>query len=117
QPDDAPITARRMLQTGAKAHSIDQHDLHVTASIGLSVYPDDGMDAETLVKNADTAMYQAKETGRQGYKFFKPAMNVRAVERQSIEESLRRAVERREFALHYQPKINLKTGAIAGAEA
>ena len=63
----------------------------------MSVYPDDGLDAETLIKNADTAMYQAKENGRQSYQFFKPAMNVRAVERQSIEESLRRALERQEF--------------------
>jgi len=83
----------------------------------VSVFPDDGLDADTLIKNADTAMYQAKENGRQSFQFFKPAMNVRAVERQSIEEGLRRALERREFALHYQPKINLMTGAIAGAEA
>ena len=115
--EDAAITARRMLQAVAEAHSIDQHDLHVTTSIGVSVYPDDGLDAETLIKNADTAMYQAKENGRQSYQFFKPAMNVRAVERQAIEESLRRALERQEFALHYQPKIDLKTGAITGAEA
>ena len=116
-PEDAAIAARRMLQAVAEPHSIDQHDLHVTTSIGVSVYPDDGLDAETLIKNADTAMYQAKENGRQSYQFFKPAMNVRAVERQSIEESLRRALERHEFALHYQPKINFKTGAITGAEA
>jgi EAL domain-containing protein (putative c-di-GMP-specific phosphodiesterase class I) len=81
------------------------------------VYPDDGLDAETLIKNADTAMYQAKETGRQGYRFFKASMNVRAVERQSIEENLRRALERQEFALHYQPIINLRTREITGAEA
>ena len=95
QPEDAAHTARRMLQAVAEAHSIDHHDLHVTTSIGVSVYPDDGLDAETLIKNADTAMYQAKENGRQSYQFFKPAMNVRAVERQSIEEDLRRALERK----------------------
>jgi len=117
RPEDAAILARRMLQEVTQAHSIDNHDLHVTASIGVSVYPDDGLDAETLIKNADTAMYQAKENGRQSYQFFKPAMNVRAVERQSIEESLRRALERQEFALQYQPKINLRTGEITGAEA
>jgi diguanylate cyclase (GGDEF)-like protein/PAS domain S-box-containing protein len=117
EQEDAAITARRMLEAVAEPHSIEQHDLHVTTSIGVSVYPDDGLDAETLIKNADTAMYQAKENGRQNYQFFKPAMNVRAVERQSIEECLRRALERREFALHYQPKINLTTGEITGAEA
>ena len=115
--EDAAITARRMLQAVAQVHSIDLHDLHVTASIGISVYPDDGVDAETLVKNADTAMYQAKEKGRQGYQFFKPAMNARAVERQSIEEDLRRALKREEFCVLYQPKIDLKTGEVAGAEA
>jgi diguanylate cyclase (GGDEF)-like protein/PAS domain S-box-containing protein len=117
QLEDGAITARRMLQAVAQSHSIDQHDLHVTASIGVSVYPADGLDADTLVKNADTAMYQAKENGRQSFQFFKPAMNARAVERQSIEEGLRRALERREFTLHYQPKIDLMTGAISGAEA
>ena len=115
--EDTAITARRMLQAVAEAHSIDHHDLHVTTSIGVSVFPDDGRDAETLIKNADTAMYQAKENGRQSYKFFKPAMNVRAVERQAIEESLRRALERQEVAVHYQPKVSLKTGEITGAEA
>jgi diguanylate cyclase (GGDEF)-like protein len=69
-----------MLQAVAKAHSINQHDLHVTTGIGASVYSDDGVDAETLIKNADTAMYEAKESGRQCYQFFKPAMNAKAVE-------------------------------------
>ena len=115
--EDAAITARRMLQAVAEPQSIDQHDLHVTTSIGLSVYPDDGLDAETLVKNADTAMYQAKENGRHAYQFFKPAMNVRAVERQSIEGNLRRALERQEFVLHYQPKVDLRTLQVTGAEA
>jgi len=117
QSEDAVITARRMLQAVAEPHSIDKHDLHVTTSIGMSVYPDDGPDAETLIKNADTAMYQAKGNRRQSFQFFESAMNVRAVERQSIEELLRRALERQEFALHYQPKVNLRTGEITGAEA
>jgi diguanylate cyclase (GGDEF)-like protein/PAS domain S-box-containing protein len=115
--DSVTTTVRRLLQVGAEPHSIDQHDLHVTTCVGVSIYPEDGLDPETLIKNADTAMYQAKENGRQSYQFFKPAMNVRAVERQSIEGSLRRALERQEFAVHYQPKINLRTGEISGAEA
>jgi diguanylate cyclase (GGDEF)-like protein len=117
RPEDAAVLARKMLEAVAQAHSIDRHDLHITTSIGISIYPGDGRDAETLIKNADTAMYQAKENGRHIYKFFTPAMNVRAVERQINEEGLRSALERREFALHYQPKINLATGAITGAEA
>ena len=115
--ESAVTTVRRLLQAGTEPHAIDQHDLHVSSCVGVSIYPDDGVDPETLIKNADTAMYQAKENGRQSYQFFKPAMNVRAVERQSIEASLRRALEREEFAVHYQPKINLMTGEISGAEA
>jgi len=113
----AAIAAGRMLEAVEQPHSIDRHDLYVTASIGISAYPDDGRDAETLIQHADTAMYQAKENGRQSYQFFEPDMNVRAVARQFIEEGLRRAVEGHEFALHYQPIIDLTTGAIAGAEA
>jgi diguanylate cyclase (GGDEF)-like protein/PAS domain S-box-containing protein len=115
--EDVAISARRILEAVATVHPIDVHNLHITTSIGMSVYPDDGGDAETLIKNADTAMYQAKNNGRQSYQFFEPGMNVRAGERQFIEEGLRRALERHEFALHYQPKIDLKTGVITGAEA
>ena len=117
QTDGAAISARKILEAVAKVHSIDDHDLHITASGGISVYPDDGDDAETLIKNADMAMYQAKEMGRQTYRFFKPAMNERAVKRQSIEADLRSALERRQLELHYQPKVDLLSGLTSGAEA
>ena len=115
--EDSAITARRMLEAVSETYTIDRHDLNITVSIGVSVYPDDGVDAETLIKNADAAMYQAKENGRKGYQFYKPAMNLRAIERQDIEDSLRQAIGREEFSLHFQPKVNLHTGEIAGAEA
>jgi diguanylate cyclase (GGDEF)-like protein len=116
-PESIVAAAGRMLDAVAKLHSIEQHVLQITTCIGISVYPDDGLDAETLIKNADTAMYQAKEHGSSSYKFFHPDMNARAVERQFIEQNLRRALERQELTLHYQPKVDLKTGAITGAEA
>ncbi len=115
--EDAALSAQKMLTALALPHHIDQHDLHITVSIGISIYPDDGQDAETLIKSADTAMYHAKENGRNNYKFFEQKMNARAVQRQSIEASLRRALERQEFVLHYQPKINLHSGTIVGVEA
>ena len=116
-PEDAAVCAKKMLTALTAPHRIAQHDVHVTVSIGVSTYPEDGQDAETLVKSADTAMYQAKENGRNNYEFFRQDMNIRAVERQSVEGSLSRALERHEFVLHYQPKINLEKGAITGAEA
>ncbi|WP_088348195.1 MULTISPECIES: diguanylate cyclase [Rhodomicrobium] len=115
--DHATATARRMLEAVAMPHSLDGQELHVTASIGVSIYPDDGRDVEALVKNAETAMYQAKAHGRSRYQFFEESMNAQAVERQFIEEGLRRALERREFTVFYQPKIHIRTGAISGAEA
>ena len=114
---DAAVSAEKILMALSTPHRIDQHDLHVTASIGIATYPDDGTEAETLMKHADFAMYHAKDNGRNNYQFFTPDMNVRAVERQSLENGLRHALERQEFVLHYQPTINLETGAIVGVEA
>ncbi len=114
---DAEIVAERIRAAIDEVHTLDGQSLHITTSIGISVFPHDGGDAETLIKNADTAMYQAKENGRNGIQFFRAEMNARAVERQSIEQGLRVALERDEFVLHYQPKIDLSSGAVTGAEA
>lgn len=114
---DAALSAEKLLKAMAEPHLIGGHRLHVTLSIGISLYPDDGKDAETVVRNADIAMYHAKECGRNNYQRFAPEMNARAAARQSVEASLRQALERCEFVLHYQPKVNLETGAITGAEA
>lgn len=115
--EDAALSAQKMLEALALPHHIDGQDLHINVSIGISIYPADGQDAETLLKSADTAMYHAKENGRNNYKFFKQDMNDRAVKRQTIEANLRQALERQEFILHYQPKINLQSGGIVGVEA
>jgi diguanylate cyclase (GGDEF)-like protein/PAS domain S-box-containing protein len=114
---DAGNIARKVLTALTACHSIDGSDLHITASIGVSTYPEDGDDAEILLKNADTAMYQAKEKGRNNYQFFKKEMNLRAVNRQSLEVGLRDALQYHQFVLYYQPKINLTTGVISGVEA
>ena len=116
-PEDAAISARKILRVLSAPHCIGGQDLNIDGSIGVSIYPEDGADADTLIKNADTAMYHAKESGRNSVQFFKPEMNVKAVERQSLEGSLRRALERKEFSLHYQPKVNLSTWEITGVEA
>jgi diguanylate cyclase (GGDEF)-like protein/PAS domain S-box-containing protein len=114
---DVAISAAKIITELRKEHTIDEHRLSVTGSIGLSTYPDNGEDAETLIKNADTAMYHAKQQGHNSYRFFRPDMSLQAVERQSLEGQLRYAIERKELRLHYQPKVNLKTGAITSVEA
>lgn len=114
---DAALIAEKILAALAISHSIDEYDLHVTTSIGISTYPADGQDAETLIKNADIAMYHAKKKGRNNFRFFKDEMNIRIVERHAIETHLRDALQRQEFELYYQPTVNLESGMINGAEA
>jgi diguanylate cyclase (GGDEF)-like protein/PAS domain S-box-containing protein len=116
-PEDAATSAKKILLSLSESHSVGREDLNIDGSIGISIYPEDGEDAETLIKNADTAMYHAKESGRNNFQFFKREMNLKAVERQSLESSLRRALVRKEFLLHYQPKVNLASLEIAGVEA
>ena len=115
--EHAARSAQKILDVVAQPYCIDQHDLYTSVSIGIGIYPNDGEDAQDLIKSADTAMYFAKATGRNNYKFFEQSMNVRAVNRQSTEASLRRALARNDFLLHYQPKINLRNGTIVGVEA
>ncbi len=98
-------------------YDLDGHPAALTASIGIAMYPDDATDPETLVKYADTAMEGAKQAGRDGYRFFTPGMNVQVLARLDLEMALRRALDENEFVLHYQPKVNLNTGRIAGVEA
>jgi diguanylate cyclase (GGDEF)-like protein/PAS domain S-box-containing protein len=116
-PEDAAASAEKLQFSLQEPHFIEGHDLQINGSIGISIYPEDGEDAESLIKNADTAMYHAKENGRNNSQFFKAEMNVKAVVRQSLEGSLRHAIERGEFLLHYQPRVNLTSGEITGVEA
>ena len=116
-PEDAANFGKKILTELSLPHVIDGHVLHANVNIGIGIYPADGRDVDTLLKAADTAMYHAKESGRNSYKFFEQEMNTRAVERQAIEASLRCGLERHEFVLHYQPKIALHDGSIVGVEA
>jgi diguanylate cyclase (GGDEF)-like protein/PAS domain S-box-containing protein len=114
---DATVCADKILEILRSPHRVDEHDLHATGSIGIVTYPDDGTDADTLMKHADFAMYHAKDSGRDNRQFFKRDMNLRALERRALENGLRYALGREELTLHYQPKINLETGDIVGVEA
>lgn len=116
-PGEAAAEAERLLDAVAATQIIGLHELQVSACIGISMYPNNGQDADELIQNADAAMYQAKDQGGSTYQFFHSDMNIRANERQFIEQNLRRAIERNELALHYQPKVDLKSGAITGVEA
>jgi diguanylate cyclase (GGDEF)-like protein/PAS domain S-box-containing protein len=113
----ASVSARKILRAIAAPHIIDNKSLDVTVSIGGSIYPNDGQDAENLLGQADAAMYEAKEHGRNGYQFYRSDMRVRLAKRLLLEGDLRYALGRNEFLLHYQPKIDLQTGQITGMEA
>jgi diguanylate cyclase (GGDEF)-like protein/PAS domain S-box-containing protein len=115
--EDAAKVAEKILYAIRPSFMIDGHDLHITTSIGISLYPYDGQDTDTLVKNSDIALYRAKEYGRNNYQLYTAAMNARAFEQLALENSLRRALEREELFLMYQPLIDLKTRTISGLEA
>jgi diguanylate cyclase (GGDEF)-like protein/PAS domain S-box-containing protein len=117
QPQDAAHIAEKLRAAFSAPHLVDGQELHVTLSIGISVYPDDGGTVDTVMQNADTAMFHAKASGRNNYQFFRAEMNVRAVRRLAVESSLRRALKEGEFLLHYQPQIDLASSAMIGAEA
>jgi diguanylate cyclase (GGDEF)-like protein len=109
--------AQRLVEQLSAPYLLDKKDCHVTVSIGISTFPADGSDSQTLLKTADVAMYRAKETGRNNYQYYLPSMNVYTVERLELESDLRHAVERGEFFLHYQPKVEIASGLITGVEA
>jgi diguanylate cyclase (GGDEF)-like protein/PAS domain S-box-containing protein len=117
QAQDAALTATKILEALRLPYLVEDHELHITASIGMVTYPDDGTDTETLLKRADLAMYHAKDAGRDSFQFFKLEMNERAVARKTVEGNLRHAIERNELVLHYQPKLDLASGEVIGAEA
>lgn len=115
--DCITVVAEKILVRLAEPFMIEHHELAISLSIGIAVYPDDGKDFDTLLKQSDTAMYQAKESGRNTYRFHTDQMNIDAIEHLRMRNGLRRALEQDEFVLHYQPQISLANGAIIGVEA
>jgi diguanylate cyclase (GGDEF)-like protein/PAS domain S-box-containing protein len=115
--DDAGLVAHKILEHIARPFHIAGHELRLSASIGISLYPADGQDAQTLMKNADTALYRVKERGRNGFGLYTASMNAASFEQLVLENALRKAIERHELEVHYQPKLDFGTGEIRGLEA
>ncbi len=115
--DDVRGVAHKVLEAIVPPFEVEGRQLYMTASIGVSLYPNDGEDSSSLLKNADIAMYRAKDSGKNTYRFFSADMSIRAFERLAMESSLRRALERGEFELHYQPQLDAVTGRLVGVEA
>lgn len=116
-PDYVVHVASRILESLSEPFRIKEREFYISASIGITIFPHDGRDIETLVSNADIAMYRAKEEGRNKYKLFTPAMNAKLVQRLALETNLRKALTRGEFWVHYQPKVDLTSGRVVGLEA
>lgn len=117
QAEDAAVVARRILEKLSEPLHLAGHNVFVTPSIGIAVFPHDGEEVDTLFKNADTAMYYAKRAGKNAYQFYDDSMNKAALERLTLENALRSALRNNEFSLHYQPQLDLMSGSIVGVEA
>ena len=117
ESEDAAKVAQKMQNALGQPFKIGEHEFVVSCSTGISIYPRDGEDAQTLLKNADVAMYRAKEHGRNNFQFYTNELNNKVVARMAMEKHLRRALERNEFVLHYQPQVDLRSGRITGMEA
>jgi len=115
--DEVRVVLERMLNTVTQPWMTEHGEYQITCSIGVALYPDDGVDAQTLLKHADSAMYRAKDSGRNNFQFFTREINALMTERLELEGKLRRALERNQFQLHYQPRVDLATGRILGGEA
>lgn len=114
---DAAKAANRILEELSKASKVDSHDIYISASIGISIHPDDGIDGENLFKNSDIAMYHAKKKGRNNWQYYSKSLNDRAYDKLTLEHQLRKAVDNEEFEVYYQPIYNLKTSELSGLEA